>query len=111
MTMSKLAEVLTARNRHALNAMEAAGERVQGVLGHAHPSQGLREELTAIELLEGERDALDFALELLRRDIDDIAVPAFLNRRLLEHITDGAGLEQIRGFTSVLTATQFVLDD
>lgn len=111
MTMSKLTAVLTEKNRHALNTMEAAAMRAQDALGNPGPSQTLREELAAIEHLEGQNDALAFALELLRREIDDSAIPAFLNRRLLEHITDGAGLEQIRGVASVITDVLRTLDD
>ncbi|PZU01305.1 MAG: hypothetical protein DI630_12600 [Gordonia sp. (in: high G+C Gram-positive bacteria)] len=111
MTMSNLATALTAKNNSTLDAMQAAGARAQEVLGGPHPSQGLREEAAAIEHLEGQRDALAFALEILRHGKPDNTIPAFLNRRLLEHITNGAELEQIRGFASVITDVLLTLGD
>lgn len=111
MTMSPLAAVLTAKNRQTLNDMGSAVTRAQDALGRPGPSKALRQAVTAIEHLEGRNDALAFALELLRHDTPDDTIPAFLNRRLLEHINGGAELEQIRGVASVITDVLRALED
>jgi len=100
--MSSLTNLLAERHRFTEVERGAAGQRLKVAAEDPALSETLRDELPRVEFLEGRLDAHSFAAKLLDRGIDAATLPAFLNRRLLEHIDSGAEFQQIKGFTEVI---------
>ena len=100
--MSSLTDLLGDRHRFTEVERGAVGQRLTVAAEGSALSETLRDELPRVEFLEGRLDAHRFAAQLLDRGVDEATLPAFLNRRLLEHLDSGAELQQVKGFTEVI---------